>query len=89
MVKLPINVIQTFADYPTVIVEALGNFFFYFSTNLEKLELKPLVFFFSVPGGLSRENVPQFVLLTFDDAVNTLNQQFYKGMIFKKYFVCL
>ena len=33
--------------------------------------------FFSVPGGLSRENIPQFILLTFDDAVNTLNQQFY------------
>ena len=31
-------------------------------------------------GGLSRENIPQFVLLTFDDAVNSLNQQFYKDL---------
>jgi hypothetical protein len=38
----------------------------------------------SVPGGLSRENVPQFVLLTFDDAVNTLNQQFYKDLFLNR-----
>jgi len=34
----------------------------------------------SVPGGLSREDIPQFVLLTFDDAVNSLNQQFFKNL---------
>lgn len=33
-----------------------------------------------VPGGHSRKNIPQFVLLTFDDAVNSLNQQFFKDL---------
>jgi len=33
-----------------------------------------------VPGGYSREDIPQFVLLTFDDAVNSLNQQFFKEL---------
>lgn len=33
-----------------------------------------------VPGGLSRKSIPQFVLLTFDDAVNSLNQQFFKDL---------
>lgn len=33
-----------------------------------------------VPGGYSKEDIPQFVLLTFDDAVNSLNQQFFKEL---------
>ena len=33
-----------------------------------------------VPGGYNREDIPQFVLLTFDDAVNSLNQQFFKDL---------
>ncbi len=33
-----------------------------------------------VPGGYKRQDIPQFVLLTFDDAVNSLNQQFYKDL---------
>ena len=33
-----------------------------------------------VPGSYSRKNIPQFVLLTFDDAVNALNQQFFKDL---------
>ena len=34
----------------------------------------------SVPGGLSPDTVPQFVLLTFDDAVNELNREFYSRL---------
>ena len=30
-----------------------------------------------VPGGLSKKEIPQLVLLTFDDAVNEQNNQFY------------
>lgn len=30
-----------------------------------------------VPGGLSPEDIPQFVLLTFDDAVNGINKEFF------------
>jgi len=37
-----------------------------------------------VPGGYSREDIPQFVLLTFDDAVNSLNQQFFKTLFNEK-----
>jgi len=32
----------------------------------------------STPGGLHPNQTPQFVLLTFDDAVNALNQEFYQ-----------
>jgi len=38
-----------------------------------------------VPGGHSRKNIPQFVLLTFDDAVNSLNQQFFKDLFANRY----
>ena len=31
-----------------------------------------------IPGGLSQHQVPQFVLLSFDDAVNDLNRDFYR-----------
>jgi len=34
----------------------------------------------TVPGGLSPDTVPQFVLLTFDDAVNELNREFYSRL---------
>jgi len=34
----------------------------------------------STPGGLPPNQTPQFVLLTFDDAVNTLNQEFYQRL---------
>ena len=33
-----------------------------------------------IPGGLKKENTPQFVLLTFDDAVNGLNKEFFKDL---------
>lgn len=32
----------------------------------------------NIPGGLHRNNTPQFVLFTFDDAVNVLNVEYYK-----------
>jgi hypothetical protein len=38
-----------------------------------------------VPGGLSHEDIPQFVMLTFDDAVNSLNKQFYKDLFNNRY----
>ena len=34
----------------------------------------------STPGNLSPEQTPQFVLLTFDDAVNDLNKEFYERL---------
>ena len=34
----------------------------------------------STPGGLQPDQTPQFVLLTFDDAVNALNQDFYQRL---------
>ena len=34
----------------------------------------------STPGGLSPEQTPQFVLLTFDDSVNVLNEDFYQRL---------
>ena len=33
-----------------------------------------------IPGGLSQHQTPQFVLLSFDDAVNDLNRDFYKRL---------
>ena len=33
-----------------------------------------------IPGGLKPENTPQFVLLTFDDAVNGLNREFFNKL---------
>lgn len=30
-----------------------------------------------IPGGYRKENIPQFVLLTFDDAINDLNKAFF------------
>jgi len=35
-----------------------------------------------IPGGFKPEQIPQFVLLTFDDAVNGLNHDFF-GKLFK------
>ena len=33
-----------------------------------------------IPGGYSQDQIPQFVLLTFDDAVNDLNKAFFKEL---------
>ena len=33
-----------------------------------------------IPGGFTADQIPQFVLLTFDDAVNDLNKQFYEDL---------
>jgi len=33
-----------------------------------------------IPGGFTPDQIPQFVLLTFDDAVNDLNKQFYEDL---------
>lgn len=33
-----------------------------------------------IPGGYKPEQIPQFVLLTFDDAVNELNQKFFEDL---------
>ena len=33
-----------------------------------------------IPGDLKKDKTPQFVLLTFDDAVNGLNQKFFKDL---------
>jgi len=33
-----------------------------------------------IPGGYQPDQIPQFVLLTFDDAVNDLNKQFYEDL---------
>lgn len=39
----------------------------------------------NIPGGLSPQDIPQFVLLTFDDAVNDLNKQFFKELFEERY----
>ncbi len=36
-----------------------------------------------IPGGYDPQDIPQFVLLTFDDAVNSLNEKFF-GELFKE-----
>lgn len=41
--------------------------------------LPPLVFYYNLSGGLDLADVPQFVMLTFDDAVTALNSDFYLG----------
>ena len=33
-----------------------------------------------IPGGLDKDQAPQLVLLTFDDAVNGLNQKFFEDL---------
>ena len=33
-----------------------------------------------IPGGYKPEEIPQFVLLTFDDAVNSLNEKFFQEL---------
>ena len=33
-----------------------------------------------IPGGYKPEDIPQFVLLTFDDAVNSLNEKFFQEL---------
>ncbi len=33
-----------------------------------------------IPGGLKNKDTPQFVLLTFDDAVNGLNKKFFQDL---------
>jgi hypothetical protein len=38
-----------------------------------------------IPGGLHKDDIPQFVLLTFDDAVNDLNKEFF-ARLFKDRF---
>ena len=38
-----------------------------------------------IPGGYSPDQIPQFVLLTFDDAVNDLNKQFYEDLFGGRY----
>ena len=37
----------------------------------------------TIPGGYSKEQIPQFVLLTFDDAINGINKEFF-GKLFKE-----
>lgn len=37
-----------------------------------------------IPGGLSREETPQFVMLTFDDAITQLNTALYRKMLYKR-----
>lgn len=34
----------------------------------------------TIPGGYEAKDIPQFVLLTFDDAVNGLNQKFFDAL---------
>lgn len=34
----------------------------------------------TIPGGYEPKDIPQFVLLTFDDAVNGLNQKFFEAL---------
>lgn len=38
-----------------------------------------------IPGGYSTSDVPQFVLLTFDDAVNSLNRAFFEDLFADRY----
>ena len=38
-----------------------------------------------IPGGLKHEQTPQFVLLTFDDAVNGINKDFFKKLFKERY----
>ena len=33
-----------------------------------------------IPGGYKPQDIPQFVLLTFDDAVNSLNEKFFSEL---------
>ena len=40
--------------------------------------------FRQIPGGLKKEKTPQFVLLTFDNAVNGLNKDFFKDLFHKR-----
>ncbi len=38
-----------------------------------------------IPGGYSPSDIPQFVLLTFDDAVNSLNRNFFEELFADRY----
>ena len=38
-----------------------------------------------IPGGYQPEEIPQFVLLTFDDAVNDLNKAFFEKLFKDRY----
>jgi len=39
----------------------------------------------AIPGGYRHEEIPQFVLLTFDDAVNDLNEKFFSDLFKERY----
>ena len=39
----------------------------------------------NVPGDLPKESIPQFVLLTFDDAVNGINKEFFAKLFKERY----
>ena len=39
----------------------------------------------NIPGGFKPEQIPQFVLLTFDDAVNGINKEFFAKLFKERY----
>ena len=39
----------------------------------------------SIPGGYKKEEIPQFVLLTFDDAINGINKEFFAKLFKERY----
>ena len=39
----------------------------------------------NIPGNLTKEEIPQLVLLTFDDAVNGLNKEFFSKLFDERY----
>ena len=39
----------------------------------------------SIPGGFKPEQIPQFVLLTFDDAINGINKEFFSKLFNERY----
>ena len=39
----------------------------------------------TIPGGFKPEQIPQFVLLTFDDAVNGINKEFFAKLFKERY----
>lgn len=38
----------------------------------------------TIPGGLTLEEVPQLVMLTFDDDINTINMEYYRQSLFNR-----
>ena len=39
----------------------------------------------NIPGGYKKEQIPQFVLLTFDDAINGINKEFFSKLFNERY----